>query len=303
MLLMIASNRSTGKRGQILIGELSGRFARAGVKVNRAAADLRPRHVDIAAILLQHAGGGPVDVAEHRVADAAGEQRDGRTAAADGGQELGQRPFVAPRRRQHVDHARNCAGKQPRQPRGLQQFHQAGPLGDAGPGSKRAAQLARIGKQAEQNVAVKPIVALSRWPVGRVHRHAEWLDELAVLHAGGARRFARAAIEAQLEMPAHAVVELELAIGHAAHEIDAAARALVLVARFDVRRTRGRAQAAVDAVEQQLVVERSAGIGGECRVIFLSSVTYSYFTTESTEDTDANAIRFACLLVLSVSLW
>ena len=90
--------------GAVLVGELACRLARAGVEVNRPAADLRWRHVDVAAVVLQHAGRGPIDVAEHRVADAADEQRDRGPALADGGQELRQRAFVALRRRQHVDH-------------------------------------------------------------------------------------------------------------------------------------------------------------------------------------------------------
>ena len=94
-----------------------------------------------------------------------------------------------------------------------------------------------------------------------VHRHAERLDELAVLHAGRAGGFAGAAIEAQLQMAANAVVELQLAVGDPAHQVDAAARAVVLVAQLDVRRARGGTQAAVDAVQKQLVVERGAGIG------------------------------------------
>ena len=88
MLLMIASKRLVSKRGEILVGELLGRFAGAGVEVDRAAADLRCGHVHVAAVLLQHAGRGPVDVAEHGVADAAGEEGDRGTAAADGRQEL-----------------------------------------------------------------------------------------------------------------------------------------------------------------------------------------------------------------------
>ena len=93
-----------------------------------------------------------------------------------------------------------------------------------------------------------------------VHGDAERFDELSVLHAGGASGFARAAIEAEFQVAANSIVEFELAIGDAAHEIDAAAGALVLVARFHVGWAGGRAEAAVDAVEQQLVVECSAGI-------------------------------------------
>ena len=62
-------------------------------------------------------------------------------------------------------------------------------------------------------------------------------------------------------MPPHVVAQLQPAVADRPHQIDAAAGAVVLVARFDVRRARGRAQAAVDAVEKQLVVDRRAGAG------------------------------------------
>ena len=62
-------------------------------------------------------------------------------------------------------------------------------------------------------------------------------------------------------MPAHTIIKLQLAIRYAPHEINPPARTLILVARFDIRRTCRRTQPAVDAVQQQLIVERSAGIG------------------------------------------
>ena len=87
----------------------------------------------------------------------------------------------------------------------------------------------------------------------------------AVSHARQSRQSSRCR--------ANAVVQLQPAVGDGPHQVDAAARAVVLVARLDVRRARGRAQAAVDAVEQQLVVERGAGIGGLVVTIVLSRST------------------------------
>ena len=49
------------------------------------------------------------------------------------------------------------------------------------------------------------------------------------------------------------------AVGHRPHQIDAAARAVVLVAQFEIRRAGRRTQPAVDAVEKQLVVDPRAG--------------------------------------------
>ena len=131
MLLMIASNRSTGNAARFSSANFAGRLARAGVKVNRPAAHLAPRHMHVAAVLLQHAGSGPIHVAKHRVADAAGEQRHGRPSPAD-------RPAETPAAALHSaaaaaacrPSAAAATGKQPRQPRRLQQPHQAGPLRD-----------------------------------------------------------------------------------------------------------------------------------------------------------------------------
>ena len=102
---------------------------------------------------------------------------------------------------------------------------------------------------------------------GRCHRDAKRLDQLAVLHAGGTGGFAGAAIEAELEMPLDARRELQPPVGDGPHQVDAAARTIVLVASFDVRRAGRRAEAAVDAVEQQVVVEDCAGVGLRRRVV------------------------------------
>ena len=154
-------------------------------------------------------------------------------------------------------------------------------------GIERAAEFVAIGKQAEEDVAVEPVVSVvcgSRIG-GCVHRHAERLDELAVLHAGRAGRFAGAAIEAQVEMAANAVVQLQLAVGDAAHEVDAAARAVVLVAQS--RRTSG----------TRTCTGRSGRSRGAARSratlpdLLLSHLAFRrsqiHFATENTESTEA----------------
>src|SRR4051794_2584828 len=55
------------KGSEILVSEFPSGLTRTGMKMNRAAADLRPGDMHIAAILLQHAGRRPIDVAEHGV--------------------------------------------------------------------------------------------------------------------------------------------------------------------------------------------------------------------------------------------
>src|SRR6188472_556021 len=60
------------KRPHVRIGELLSRFARAGVEMDGAAANLLPRHDDIATVLLQHACRGPIGRPKDRVAYTAG---------------------------------------------------------------------------------------------------------------------------------------------------------------------------------------------------------------------------------------
>ena len=107
------------------------------------------------------------------------------------------------------------------------------------------------------------------------HPNAKWLDQLPILNSRGARRLAGPAIEAKFKMTSNAVIQLELAIGDTAHEINPPARALVLIARFDVRRAGRGAQSAMHAIEQQLVIERCARIIRR-RVIFRSG--HRFFT-------------------------
>src|SRR5271166_5661772 len=76
------------------------------------------------------------------------------------------------------------------------------------------------------------------------------LDEPAVVDAGGARRLASAASEAQVEMAHCVAVEFEAAFGERLHQVDAAARRIHLSARHDVSWARLEAESAVDAVEQ-----------------------------------------------------
>ena len=61
------------------------------MRVQRAAAALRPRHVHVAAVRREHARGGAVHVAEDHALHAAGEQRDARAPSPPGGRSGGQR--------------------------------------------------------------------------------------------------------------------------------------------------------------------------------------------------------------------
>src|SRR5262249_44040822 len=82
----------------------------------------------------------------------------------------------------------------------------------------------------------------------------------AVLYAGRAGRLAGPAVEAQVEVAADVGVQVELAVGDGAHQVNAAARAVGLVAQLDVGGTGGGAEAAVDAGEEQRVVDAVAAL-------------------------------------------
>ena len=75
------------------------------------------------------------------------------------------------------------------------------------------------------------------------------------MNARRACGFARAAIQTQFQVPAHAIAQLGPAIGHRPHELDAAARTVVFVPQLGERRTARRTQPAMNAAEEQVVAD------------------------------------------------
>ena len=73
----------------------------------------------------------------------------------------------------------------------------------------------------------------------------------------GQARLAGAAVEAEVQVIADLGAHRQPAVGHGAHQVDPAARAIVLVASLDVGRAARRAEAAVDAVLVEAVVDLS----------------------------------------------
>ena len=114
-----------------------------------------------------------------------------------------------------------------------------------------------VGEQPEQDQLAEPVERRSIRAVGLLDRQAERLDQPAVADARGAGRFARAAIEAQFQVAAHRGRSAAAAFGHQPHQLDAAARAVVLVAQLGVGRASRRAQSAVDARRQELRIEHA----------------------------------------------
>ena len=120
-------------------------------------------------------------------------------------------------------------------------------------GAKHVPQAVGVREQVQEDPAAEEVPAFFHAGVFGFDRLAERFDQPAVLHAGRTDRFARPAVEAQFEVPLHAVGQLGAAVGDQADELDPAAGTVVLVARLQVRGARRRAQPAMDAAEQLVV--------------------------------------------------
>ena len=116
------------------------------------------------------------------------------------------------------------------------------------------AQRAEHGRRAEpgeeRRLSAKPRVAVVR--VGRAHAlagelAARGLEEVAEGHARGAGRLAGAAAEAEVEMARERRRQLGASLGGGAHEVDAAARRVHLLAEHAERRALRQADTAVHA--------------------------------------------------------
>lgn len=88
-----------------------------------------------------------------------------------------------------------------------------------------------------------------------LHRDSKRLDQPSIAHPGWARGFAGAAVETQLEVPGDFRRQIQPAVGHRAHEVNAAARTIRFRPEFQIRGARGGAKAAMDAVEEIIVLD------------------------------------------------
>jgi hypothetical protein len=109
-------------------------------------------------------------------------------------------------------------------------------------------------------------------------RDARLLDQPVVLDAGGARGHARHAAQAAVEVLAHGVVQLDPPLLERRHQVDAPARGVHLLVPERVGRATRQAEAAVDAVGDQLGVDADARIAGSRRgqiALHIASTTRS----------------------------
>src|SRR3954451_24467490 len=118
------------------------------------------------------------------------------------------------------------------------------------PQCERGTKEAAVRQRARKRPALESLARRARDLL--LDQVAADVDELAVLHAGGTRRLAGTAGEATVEVQLRALRD-RCALEHLLHEIDAAARAVELVAQQGIGRAGVEAEAAVHALAQDRV--------------------------------------------------
>ena len=254
--------RATDAERRAVLGrERPGLAFFAAVVVQRPAAALALGNPNIAAVGLEHLGGRVVRLRIQPVGDAPEEQPDFGPAWPDGREQFGQTAVVPLQWWQHPVHGLQRFRQQPEQSRFPHQPIEAGPLRQPGRGQRQPGADATV-ENAEEHLPLNPRHrprAAAR--VQMFHVFAERFDEFAVLHAGRAGGLAGPAVQAKIEVALHGVVEFEDAVDHLAHEVNAAARGIGFVSRFHVSRARRGAQPAVDAIEDEFVIDVRFGRG------------------------------------------
>ena len=109
---------------------------------------------------------------------------------------------------------------------------------------------------------MKPVVGFAVGVVTRLHVDPKGLDQLAVLNAGGTGCFAGPAIEAEFQMPPYMLIQWQAFIGDCPHQVDTAARTVIFVSQFGVGRTSRRAKAAMDTIQEVVVINIGTRVGG-----------------------------------------
>src|SRR5262245_37605518 len=202
--------------------------------MQRAATTLTARDPHLASVRLQHAGRVQVGLGVKRVGDAAEEERDTRAGLSLWLQHLWQLAVVRLQVRKHVLHTSEGLRKEFRDADSLSQPVEAGPLHEPRR-RERDAIAPAMREDPEEHEALEGVERL-HLAAGFLFAHegAEGLDQPAVLDAGGAGRLASPAIETEIEVPLHIVIESEVAIDHLPHEVDTTAWRIALVGSLDV---------------------------------------------------------------------
>ena len=243
------SNASIARRAK-----LAGVRLAAGVHRERAAAPLRRRRDDLAALGRQHADGRVVDVREGEPLHATGQEADPHAALADGGRHFGRRRASA------IDgdfggasfaSARSRSGSRFSSP--LRSSSGSDPLVNE-QRRQREPQPPRIRNHREQRRAEQPVAERPRRSGARSAR--AWpRSSGAYSHARGARGDARHAAETGVEVADEGIGHPHAPLEAGLHQIDPPARRIHLLAPQRVGRTGRQTEAAVHA----LVDQRASG--------------------------------------------
>jgi len=189
----------SGAKGEnVLARQLAGRCAHAGMRGQRAAAELPARDNNFAAVGYEDANGSFIQLCERDIRDATGEESHTRAAGALRGKGLAE--FVE--KEMLIDVRQQALaigeGEQFQKAGAASERLQAGALIETKQtGNERDA--ARVGKQVlENNVARE---SREKWaPEFGFNTRASVFNKFAVFHAGGAGRFTSAAIEAFVDV-------------------------------------------------------------------------------------------------------
>ncbi|MGY4329723.1 hypothetical protein ACVWWG_004140 [Bradyrhizobium sp. LB7.2] len=225
----------------------------------RAAALLVPDKDDLDAVAREEIDGGLVDARRQHLLGAALEQRDPATLLAErcehtaGGGSRRRQPVR--RQCQHRLEALEQAGRGRWPGRRQEHGQRAGQ-----PRQHHAhAETPRVGQDegqqpAQQPLRQRPLITLLDPDPGLV-------DKVHVIDPRGAGRHAGQARQAAVDMLDHFSRRRQVLLQHLLDQIDAAARAIELVAKQHIGRTGRGAEAAMDAGAQDLVGFRDVGVG------------------------------------------
>ncbi len=225
----------------------------AHVVLQRAAAADALHHHDLDAVAVEHADRGLVDGRVEHLLGAAGEQADAldagarrrvhrRPAAGSGGGQGGRR---------HREHGVEALGEEG--------GHRLGQHGAA----QRQPEAGGVGQDAAEHGPRQPVH--ERATVGLGDVRARVVDEVHVVHAGRAGRHAGEAGQAAVDVLDRLGIGRAVVLQHVLHQVDAAARRVVLLAEQHEGRAGRGAEAAMHAFADDLLAGGEGGLLEEVR--------------------------------------
>src|SRR5262247_1015697 len=247
-----------GKAPHELAGKAPELVESARVQVERPAASLGPRHHHVPPRGGEEARRPDIHVGIEEVLHAAGEEPGPAPWLAARGQELGQRRPCGHDGEQRL-HRLELAERREQAEATHERLRTRG-LVELEPPEKRGE--ARGIREDLERPARRRMIGLGSAHLLARELGARRLQELAEGHSGWAGRFAAAAAEAEIEMTREGRCEAHPPLRGRAHEVDAAARRVHLLAEHAIGRTLRQTNAAVDAGAETLHGRSIDGIEG-----------------------------------------